>query len=600
MTWFSIRSRSGRRWGGWPLMLVGAVLVVLTTGPAAAAGGPAQNAAPAAHGYASFRQITLKLDDDTASTPGPFSHLQGPASLAALNAVLTRAGAHRSAWLFTGPDSAALRAAHNATRRSARPIADFSQYFRIQVPAGIDPAVLSAQLAKLPGVQDAYPAPLPAPAPGFAPAPPVPSFTALQHYADAAPSGVGAQQTVNWPGATGTQVKIVDVEYSWNTAHNDLPKARAPGARLASGTPVDPYTDNNHGTAVLGVLAAAPNSYGVSGLAAGATLGLVNVDSVEKGYDPAGAILLAASKMRAGDVLLLEQQAYGPSNRGYVPLEWIPEVFDAIRYTVHAGINVVEAAGNGGQNLNDPSFGSPFPRGKADSGAIIVGAGASPGFAAAAGSSPCVLSNPARSRESSSNFGSRLDLQGWGECVTTTGYGDLYGGNQYPATGSYYTEFFDGTSAASAIVAATVADFASAYQRLNGRVAPPGLVRAVLRSTGTPQTGATAERIGPLPNLSRALLQTDLTNPTAPGTLRALAGSGPTAHLQWTAASDNVGVAHYQVLRNDVLLTVTTAAVLSFTDTHVARHRTYRYKIQAVDRSERRSPFTAISSVTIP
>jgi len=121
----------------------------------------------------------------------------------------------------------------------------------------------------------------------------------------------------------------------------------------------------------------------------------------------------------------------------------------------------------------------------------------------------------------------------------------------------------------------------------------------VLRNTGTPQTGAVAERIGPLPNLTRALLQTDLTNPTAPSTLLASAGSGPAAHLQWAAASDNVGVDHYRVLRNDLLLT-TTAGVLSFTDTQVARHRTYRYKIQAVDRSERLSPFTATRSATIP
>jgi serine protease len=373
-------------------MLVGAVLAVTTTGPAAVAGVPARHAAPASPGRPAWRHITLKLDDGTGATPDLFGDLHGPARLAALNAVLTGAGAHGAARLFDGPDPAVLRAAHEATRTSARPVPDLSQYFRIQVPAGIDPAVLSAQLAVLPGVQDAYPAPLPAPAPGSAPAPAVPSFTALQHYADAAPVGVGARQTANWPGATGTQVKIVDVEYSWNTAHNDLPKARAPGAELAFHTPVDPYTDNNHGTAVLGVLAAAPNSYGVSGLAAGAALGLVNVDSVQKGYDPAGAILLAASKMRPGDVLLLEQQAYGPNNGGYVPLEWIPEVYDAIRYTVHAGINVVEAAGNGGQNLNDPSFGSPFPRGKADSGAVLVGAGASPGFPAAAGSYPCVLS----------------------------------------------------------------------------------------------------------------------------------------------------------------------------------------------------------------
>ena len=64
-------------------------------------------------------------------------------------------------------------------------------------------------------------------------------------------------------------------------------------------------------------------------------------------------------------------------------------------------------------------YGTAFPNGLADSGAIIVGAGGS----GAGGSCQA-----ARTRMSFSNYGRRVDLQGWGECVTTTGYGYLFNG----------------------------------------------------------------------------------------------------------------------------------------------------------------------------
>ena len=69
------------------------------------------------------------------------------------------------------------------------------------------------------------------------------------------------------------------------------------------------------------------------------------------------------------------------------------------------------------------------------SGAIIVGAGAAP---TAYGGS-----DVDRSRLDFSNYGSRVDLQGWGEAVVTTGYGDLY--NEHPDSNWDYTNSFSGT-----------------------------------------------------------------------------------------------------------------------------------------------------------
>jgi serine protease len=49
-----------------------------------------------------------------------------------------------------------------------------------------------------------------------------------------------------------------------------------PGALIANKTPVDPFNDNDHGTAVLGELVADNNGFGVTGIVYSAALGMVN------------------------------------------------------------------------------------------------------------------------------------------------------------------------------------------------------------------------------------------------------------------------------------------------------------------------------------
>ena len=86
------------------------------------------------------------------------------------------------------------------------------------------------------------------------------------------------------------------------------------------------------------------------------------------------------------------------------------------------------------------------------SGAIIVGAGAPP---------PDTHGRdhgPDRSRLDFSNYGERVDTQGWGREVTTTGgrhndSGDLQGGVNED---EWYTDTFGGTSSASPIVVGTL------------------------------------------------------------------------------------------------------------------------------------------------
>jgi hypothetical protein len=160
------------------------------------------------------------------------------------------------------------------------------------------------------------------------------------------------------------------------------------------------------------------------------------------------------------------------------------------------GVTVVEAAGNGSQDLDDPVYNAghaPFLLAN-DSGAIIVGAGAAnPG------------SDTPRSRLSFSNYGATVDLQGWGEFVTTTGYGDLYSAD---GVSYHYTGTFSGTSSASPIVTTAVTLLQSWSINVNAVTLTPAQIRAQLMATGTPQQAGTfpvSQNIGPLPDLAAAV-----------------------------------------------------------------------------------------------
>ena len=152
----------------------------------------------------------------------------------------------------------------------------------------------------------------------------------------------------------------------------------------------------------------------------------------------ANAVLAAVTNMSAGDVLLLEVQ------RGVPPLPTETDFadFTAIQTAVNNGIIVIEAGGNGSVDLD--SWQNPWSSNHTtlnrnsqdflDSNAIMVGA---------------TVSTVPHNRAGFSNFGSRIDCYGWGENVTTAGYGDLD-----PGTGdnSTYSDTFSGTSSASPIV----------------------------------------------------------------------------------------------------------------------------------------------------
>jgi serine protease len=431
--------------------------------------------------------------------------------IAALDAVLARFPDVTISRAFDSVSEGRLAAARDEARdMSGREQADLNLHFRIRTAPGTDTVALLDALNALDIVEVAAPEPKPVPAPV------TPSFVSGQGYRTAAANGgIDADYAQTLIGGKGENVTIVDVEYSWNRSHEDLAKARLSGSALANGTPCDPFAakdgvhSTDHGTAVLGELTGDPNGLGVTGLAPGASLLTVNtakVDSTGKCLvDIASAIYVAADNTSPGDVILIEQQWSGPnrttdSDVGYVPVEWdqTKKVRNAIQNATARGRIVIEPAGNGYQNLDDPVY-TDTTTGKnwfsVDSGAIIVGAGKAPG---------CTLdSDPAiaRGRLSFSDYGSRLNVQAWGDCVWTTGYGDLQGGTD---SNLWYTYRFGGTSSASPIVAASAAVLSS-IAKSRGTTLTPATVRSLLKATGQPQTFGNTGNIGPLPNLKAAI-----------------------------------------------------------------------------------------------
>jgi hypothetical protein len=441
-------------------------------------------------------RVIVKFREGTRVRRGPGGGLAGTASFdpLALNAVLTRYGLGQSALrrLVQLPETRLDALRTDGERRSGRALADMNLYFRLEVPSGTDVAALCDELNALPFVELAEPAVRPMPPPVDLP-PPTPDFSSQQSYDQSPPSGIGALDPAVVLGADGSGITLVDIEYSWRLDHEDL--EIPPSAVISAGTPTDPFNNNDHGTAVLGEIGARKNGYGMTGGAPGTTLRVAPVTTVEFGYDVALTITQAMNVLGAGDVILLEQQMCVCGNTcnaqctGCGPVEWQQATYDAIALATAQGISVVEAAGNGGVQLDSPSCLGRFNRSIRDSGAIIVGAG-----------------DAFHQRLSFSAHGSRLDLQGWGTLVATTGYGDLFN----PEARQRYTSGFNGTSSASPIVASAVAAVQGAASAGGGSPLDPISLRMLLTATGAPQDACdpVAQKVGPFPNLPAALGRT--------------------------------------------------------------------------------------------
>jgi serine protease len=372
-------------------------------------------------------------------------------------------------------------------------LADLNLYFRVE---SAQAPKLVAGLRANPLVESAWLAFAPEEPPSDIP-PTTPDFSGMQSYAGPAPWGLGFDEARRWPGASGENVSIADIEYSWDASHEDLDNTTS---ITTSGWDCTDY--RYHGNSVLGELVAPDNGYGVTGLVPGATPLVVHPYTNSRTYDVADAIVRALPLLQPGDVILIEQQAYMFDS--YCPIEVDPGVFDAIALAVASGVVVVEPGGNGGQDLDDEHWKGFFDRRIQDSGAIMVGGGASP-------LSPFV----ARAwYPDGSSFGSRVDVQGWYDAIataTTGEYGGWFADLYYPDSDARqaYTQSFGGTSGASPMVTAVAAAFQSVAIAVLGRPVDPLDLREMISTTGSPQAESDEASIGSLPDL-RLLLRSCL------------------------------------------------------------------------------------------
>ncbi len=339
-------------------------------------------------------------------------------------------------------------------------------------------------------------------------APVTPDFMSRQSYLNASPVGVDAHWANARAGGRGQNVRIIDIEGAWRFSHEDL---RQMQGGVVVGTPSTDIGWRNHGTAVLGVYSGDHNRFGISGICDNA---MASAISIFGGIGSANAIRHATKRLRSGDVILLELHRPGPRHnfqsrgdqKGYIAIEWWEDDYAAILAATRRGIIVVQAAGNGAENLDDDiyqvrpsnfpsSWSNSFRRSNRDSGAIVVGAGAPP---------PGTHGNnhgPDRSRLDFSNYGKLVDAQGWGREVTTCGYGDLQGGHE----DVWYTDRFSGTSSASPIVVGAIASLQGMVRARGLAVLSPAKVRKCLRATGAAQADAPGrpltQRIGNRPDI---------------------------------------------------------------------------------------------------
>jgi hypothetical protein len=434
-------------------------------------------------------RLHLKLAEGTGARRrnGRFVFSSGVA-MSSVEDVLREAGIgpSRIDRLFSRPESDLDAERQIAESRRGRQLADLNLYYDIAVPAGVSIEALCDALNALPSVELAAPAPFPEPAPADM-SPATPDYQGEQRYRLSAPQGVGASEVTAVAGADGAGVAIVDIEYNWVLDHEDLELDAS--ANIDSAALYDPYPgdEGNHGTAVLEILGGRPNAYGVTGLVPEATLLVAPAMTISHGYNVARAVNLAAQTLEPGDVILIEQQSYVCGGNDFGPVEWYSPVFDSIATATALGIVVVEAAGNVAVDLDAPACAGWFDRNVRDSGAIIVGAG----------------KPDSHTRLSFSTYGSRVDLQGWGESVATAGYGALFDPGDVRQR---YTAYFSGTSSASPIVVGAVAAVQGALLAQGMDPLAPAEIRELLVSTGTAQPEPDAQTpIGPLPNIAAAL-----------------------------------------------------------------------------------------------
>ncbi len=381
--------------------------------------------------------------------------------------------------LDTLPDSAP------GAKRVLLPTENLSAFYEVEIVEDQQTGEIIGLLREQPEVEYVYERLAPAPPPDYNPEDDPKAHE--QGYLAAAPAGINLAFAQTFAGGDGRGVNFIDIEQGWTLNHEDLVESQV---TLKWGKNKAYF---GHGTAVLGQVVAADNTKGIIGIARGCRTMVISQWENARTHSTERAIIKAVELLNPGDVLLIEAQVAVPSrSENFFPVEIEPLTHAALRIAFEKGIIVIEAAGNGFNDLDqyqDPVEGFILDRQSPDfkdSGAIMVGAASA---------------DASHQRLDFSNHGSRIDCFGWGGGIVTTG--DGYSGREIDA----YTDTFAGTSGASPIIAGVAIIVQAIQQALEGQRLTPEEMRAFLSDpqNGTSSAHPPTDRIGCMPDLEKLL-----------------------------------------------------------------------------------------------
>jgi serine protease len=246
----------------------------------------------------------------------------------------------------------------------------------------------------------------------------------FQVYLNPGPVGIDAEFAWTKGGGDGAGVRFAVIDETLvDAGHRDL---AGPNLTVVHAPPASLFTSPiaavSHGTAALGIMYAQDNTVDCVGIVPNARA--FYASAVWPPSAPGGKPHVSVAKslvavrphLRAGDVVCIPMQGRvvrGGTVIGLFPAEAARENHVAIRTMTGLRIGVVEAAGNGGRNLDQVVPGlmpldTAHP-GFKDTGAIMVAAGQFVPFNPSA---------PMRRRQNS-NFGSRIDCFAMGNDIFT-------------------------------------------------------------------------------------------------------------------------------------------------------------------------------------
>lgn len=301
------------------------------------------------------------------------------------------------------------------------------------------------------------------------------------------------------------------------------------------------FIDPEHGTAVASIINATNKDHaGITGIAQEAALTMVFYDGDTASLN--NAFTVAQQAVGQGGIISVSQGAsvmypnYNGDQVTYttvqLPVTYSYMIYMTIQTIIQsdAGI-VILSAGNSGlyidnyeptspsEDPNAPAGFAPFSSAQQIPGLMYVGAGA---VLSDAPRARCVFNRLSNGQPNeSSNSGTLVKLQGWGEYVESAG---SEGYNAPPSSGSApgsytngndnyaYTAYFNGTSSAAPMVAGAAALLQAATYQLTGSFLTANQIKRKLRKTGVAQQPSTTRNepvvnapIGPLPDLSGAI-----------------------------------------------------------------------------------------------